>query len=207
MSTASVPVAEVRTASAVPSLQTLVVAGFVGMTLAGLAGVGGRAFGPAWSMAAALTASALVFRAPAGFLVFVVEDFRGQGHAGGVVESALGLPTVAAACGLLGFASLSAVVLRAAHVGRCGIRPTAVTVCYASVLFLPTCLFLSTCLWVTSLAMDAGWFHWSHRTDDWGATACYWGFHILNAAPPIAAFTWAMIRLRRALKDVRFAVS
>lgn len=58
--------------SAFPSLVRLAVGGFVLMTLAGLAGAGGRLFGPAWALAAAATATVLVTRAPAGFLAFVV---------------------------------------------------------------------------------------------------------------------------------------
>ena len=82
MTTIPAPVAETRAAtasatattsrSAVPSAQTLTVSGFVALTVLGLAGVGGRAFGPVWALAAALTALALVRRNPAGFLAFVV---------------------------------------------------------------------------------------------------------------------------------------
>lgn len=58
--------------SVMPSLQTLAVGGFIALTFAGLAGAGGRAFGPAWAVAAACTAFTLVARAPAGFLAFVI---------------------------------------------------------------------------------------------------------------------------------------
>ena len=66
------PAADVRSASALPALHSLVLGGFVVLTLAGLAGVGGRSFAPAWAIAAAVTALALVFRAPAAFLAFIV---------------------------------------------------------------------------------------------------------------------------------------
>lgn len=59
-------------ASALPSLQTIAVTGFVLLTLAGFAGAGGRAFAPLWAVAAAVTALALVWRNPAGFLAFVI---------------------------------------------------------------------------------------------------------------------------------------
>lgn len=72
MTTSPVPVAAAPSSSAVPSLQSAIVVGFILMTFAGLAGVGGQLFAPAWSIAAALTAFALVIRAPAGFLAFVV---------------------------------------------------------------------------------------------------------------------------------------
>ena len=72
MTTVPVPASTTRVSSAVPSLQSVTVAGFVVLTLAGLAGVGGRAFGPVWAIAAAVTAFALVIRSPAGFLAFVV---------------------------------------------------------------------------------------------------------------------------------------
>lgn len=75
MTTTTVPVADARGsrgASVVPSLQTFAVSGFILATLAGLAGVGGRAFGPAWAVLAAATAMTLVFRHPAGFLAFCI---------------------------------------------------------------------------------------------------------------------------------------
>jgi len=72
MTTSSLPVPDARPASVIPKLQTLVVAGFIGVTFAGLAGVGGRAFAPAWAVLAAFTAFALVTRSPAGFLAFTV---------------------------------------------------------------------------------------------------------------------------------------
>jgi hypothetical protein len=59
-------------ASAMPSLQALAVVGFAALTVVGLAGVGGRSFGPAWALAAVVTAFALVTRSPAGYLGFVV---------------------------------------------------------------------------------------------------------------------------------------
>jgi hypothetical protein len=62
----------VGVASRAPSLQAFTLFSFVVLTLAGLAGVGGRAFGPAWAGAAALTGLVLVMRWPAGFLAFVV---------------------------------------------------------------------------------------------------------------------------------------
>ena len=58
--------------SALPSLPRLAVGGFVAITLVGLAGVGGRQFGPLWAIAAAGTAFTLVLRAPAGFVAFIV---------------------------------------------------------------------------------------------------------------------------------------
>jgi len=67
-----VPVAASRASSALPSLQAVTVAGFLVLTLAALGGVGGRVMGPLWAMGAAVTAFALVVRAPAGFLAFVV---------------------------------------------------------------------------------------------------------------------------------------
>lgn len=72
--TAPVPVSvpPARAASVVPSLQTFAVATFVLVTLAGLAGAGGRVFGPLWALLAAFTAFTLVSRAPAGFLAFTV---------------------------------------------------------------------------------------------------------------------------------------
>jgi hypothetical protein len=65
-----VPLAAGRVTSAVPSLATVAVAGFLGLTAAGIAGVGGRAFAPLWAMAAAAVALVLVFRSPAGYLAF-----------------------------------------------------------------------------------------------------------------------------------------
>lgn len=72
MTSTPVPLAATRESSAVPSLQSLTVVGFILLTLAGLAGMGGQAFGPAWAIAATVTAFALVVRSPAGFLAFVV---------------------------------------------------------------------------------------------------------------------------------------
>ncbi len=72
MTTTAVPMSEARPSSVVPSLQTFAVAGFLAMTVAGLAGAGGRGFGAAWAVAATVTAMTLVLRAPAGFLAFVV---------------------------------------------------------------------------------------------------------------------------------------
>jgi hypothetical protein len=72
MTTTLAPVADARPASVVPSLPVIAVGSFVLATLAGLAGIGGRAFGPAWAVLAALTATALVSRAPGGFLAFTV---------------------------------------------------------------------------------------------------------------------------------------
>lgn len=73
MTTAPAPTGvDTAGASSVPSLQAIAVAGFAGLTLAGLAGVGGRTFGPAWALAAAATALVLVRRSPAGFLAFIV---------------------------------------------------------------------------------------------------------------------------------------
>ena len=72
MTSSSLPVSDTRSMSAMPSLQTMAVVGFIVVTLAGLAGVGGRAFAPAWAVLAAFTAFALVLRSPAGFLSFTV---------------------------------------------------------------------------------------------------------------------------------------
>ncbi len=62
----------VGVASRAPSLQALTLGGFVLLTFAGLAGVGGRTFGPAWAGAAAFTGAVLVLRWPAAYLGFVV---------------------------------------------------------------------------------------------------------------------------------------
>lgn len=72
MTSTAVPMPEARPSSVVPSLQTFAVAGFVALTLAGLAGAGGRSFGAAWALAAAFTALTLVLRSPAGFLALVI---------------------------------------------------------------------------------------------------------------------------------------
>jgi hypothetical protein len=58
--------------SRAPSLQSFALAAFILVTLAGLAGAGGRAFGPAWAALAAFTAAVLVARSPTAFLAFVV---------------------------------------------------------------------------------------------------------------------------------------
>jgi hypothetical protein len=71
VTTTSVPVPATQVRSAVPSLQTVTVVGFLALTILGLAGIGGQAFAPAWAIAAAVTAFALVLRSPAGFLAFV----------------------------------------------------------------------------------------------------------------------------------------
>jgi len=68
-----IPIAAPReTASAVPSITTIALTGFIALTLAGLAGAGGRAFAPIWAVAAAVTALALVTRMPGGYLAFIV---------------------------------------------------------------------------------------------------------------------------------------
>ncbi|MBK7907012.1 MAG: O-antigen ligase family protein [Gemmatimonadetes bacterium] len=72
MTTTAVPVAEARRESVVPSLQTFVVVAYLAITAAGLAGVGGRAFGPLWAITAAVTALTLVMRSPAAYLAFTV---------------------------------------------------------------------------------------------------------------------------------------
>ena len=72
MTTSSLPVADARSASAMPSLQRVAVVGFILVTFAGLAGAGGRAFAPAWAVLAAFTAFTLVTRSPAAFLAFTV---------------------------------------------------------------------------------------------------------------------------------------
>lgn len=72
MTSSSLPAADTRTLSAMPSLQTTAVFGFVVVTVVGMAGVGGRTFAPAWAILAALTALTLVLRSPAGFLAFTV---------------------------------------------------------------------------------------------------------------------------------------
>jgi len=72
MTTTTAPVSDARSSSVVPSLRTITLGAFVLVTFAGLAGVGGRAFGPAWAAFAAFTAMTLVLRAPAGFLAFCV---------------------------------------------------------------------------------------------------------------------------------------
>lgn len=72
MTTSSLPVTDARSASAMPSLQRVAVVGFILVTFAGLAGVGGRVFAPAWAVLAAFTAFTLVTRSPAAFLAFTV---------------------------------------------------------------------------------------------------------------------------------------
>ncbi len=68
-----IPIAAPReSASAVPSLATIALTGYLVLTVAGLSGAGGRAFAPIWAVASAVTALALVTRMPGGYLAFIV---------------------------------------------------------------------------------------------------------------------------------------
>ncbi len=58
-------------AARAPSLQALTLGGFIVLTFAGLAGVGGQTFGPLWAASAGFTGFVLVLRWPAGYLAFV----------------------------------------------------------------------------------------------------------------------------------------
>jgi len=100
---------------------------------------------------------------------------------------------------------LALMALRACRLGWRDPRPTTAVVCYASVLFLPMVGTLGVCaLWML-LAHDAGLMRGGFPVPifGWMDHAVLWGLGL--SVLPIAAFTWGLARLRRALRDVRFA--
>lgn len=100
---------------------------------------------------------------------------------------------------------LALVALRACRLGWRDPRPTTAVVCYGSVLFLPMVGLLGLCALLLLLAYEAGWTRGWLRVPilGWVDYEVLWGFGL--AVSPIVAFIWALVRLRRALRDVRFA--
>ena len=102
---------------------------------------------------------------------------------------------------------LALMALRACRLGWRDPRPTTAAVCYGSVLFLPMVGTLGVCALLLFLAHDAGWTRGWLRVPilGWVDYELLWGFGL--AVLPIAALTWALVHLRRALRDVRFATA
>jgi hypothetical protein len=100
---------------------------------------------------------------------------------------------------------LALAALRACRLGWRDPRPTTAVVCYGSVFFLPVVGMLGLCALLMLLAHEAGWTRGWFRLPifGWAHYEVLWGFGL--ALLPIVAFIWALVRLRRALRDVRFA--
>ena len=114
--------------------------------------------------------------------------------------------TIATAIVVFGFSTgLALTALRACCLGWRDPRPTTAVVCYGSVLFLPMVGSLWVCALLLLLAYEAGWMRGWLRLPifGWVDYEVLWGFGL--AILPIVAFIWARVRLRRALRDVRFA--
>jgi hypothetical protein len=93
--------------------------------------------------------------------------------------------------------------LRGAWVRGTGLQPAALAVCYASVLFLPGLALVAAAAWWAYAAVSNRWVL-PHALDLLRNPRVL-AFYVVTAGPPVAAFIWAVLRLRRALFDVRFA--
>lgn len=69
---AAAPVGVPRGESTSRAIVTFVVVVFIGFTMAGLGGLGGTVFAPAWSLSAAVVAFLLITRSPTAYLSFVL---------------------------------------------------------------------------------------------------------------------------------------
>jgi len=107
---------------------------------------------------------------------------------------------------LLFSVGLALMALRACRLGWRDPRPTTAVVCYGSVVFLPMVGTLGVCALCMLLAYEAGWMRGWLLVPilGWVDYELLWWLG-LSVLPIVAFIWWALVRLRRALRDVRFA--
>ncbi|MBU0637431.1 MAG: hypothetical protein KKB50_01095 [Planctomycetes bacterium] len=113
--------------------------------------------------------------------------------------------TIALALSLLCFVGLALMALRACRLGQLDPRPTTVATCYASVLLLGTMLLVTLCQWAAHVVSYLHLFPGSVYIRGWGPLPHQVIFGMVISLLPLAALIWGLVRLRRALTDVRYA--
>jgi hypothetical protein len=126
-------------------------------------------------------------------------------YVGAPLQVAATFASVSAIAVLVPSIVMAVVALRACQFGRRDPRPTTAAVCYGSALFLPVVVALWIGIACLLLAEHAGWFGglMHFPLAGWIDYGFFWALGL--SVLPIAALTWALLRLRRALHDVRFA--